>query len=275
MPNERAGQPIRWDRGLLADAPQDPWVAPWNRKEQGGKRGEELFQLILSGIREIYDVNAVIAGGAVRDLAAGVTTHKDVDVFIPLDDKKFIEHYAELGWQGELVKQGKNTDYAKKKKTGGVGCFFPTTARFSSMVQNIGVDLVFMKEALTVADVATFPVYAQRGVWTLEEGRVLSPEAKLDIENKTFTIDPTITDKERVANVLAKVAGWKMRKDYCKWKVIEPEVKEWWEAKAAAEEDKKEAPKPAVLKNYKDFMDRWWHEIEAQAQVKVADVDNE
>lgn len=258
----RDAQPIRWDRVALdLIEPQDPWHIPWQREE--GKRGEELFQLILSGIREIYDVNAVIAGGAVRDLAAGVTNHKDVDVFVPINPNELRERYAELGWQGELVSQGKNNGYAKQK-TGGAGCFFPTVARFSTVVQGVAVDLVITKEALSIDNVLTFPVFAQRGVWTLENGKMLFPEAQKDIDNKTFTIDPAITDKDRVANVLAKIKEWKKRPAYKDWKVIEPEVKEWWEAKAASEEEKKVEDNPLSVGNYVKMMDRWWDEMEAE-----------
>lgn len=200
-------------------------------KDMGGKRGEELFQLILSGIREIYDTDAVIAGGAVRDLAAGVTNHKDVDVFIPLSWKKFHEGQFELGWQG---------GGAEKFAGGYEKCVIPSTARARSRVQNVPVDLVFVKKPLSPDDVAAFPVHAQRCVWTLEHGLKQSPEAKADIEGKLFTIDPYITEKDRLQAVLKKVKEWCKRDAYRDWKIVEPDVKEWWEAKEEAEKKEKE-----------------------------------
>jgi adenylosuccinate synthase len=61
-----------------------------------------------------------------------------------------------------------------------------------------------------------------------------------DLDNKTFTIDPTITDKARFQSVLEKIKGWQERPEYKDWKIIEPDVKEWWEAK----EEAAKAPPP-------------------------------
>jgi hypothetical protein len=205
-----------------------------------GKTGEELFHLILSGIREIYEVDAVIAGGAVRDLAAGVTTHKDVDVFIPLTWDKFQFGERELGWRGPTKLLG--TNYPMNPG-GAEGCIFPTLARASSNVQGVNLDLVFMEKPISPEDVQTFPVFAQRGIWNLNSGLCLSQEAKADIESKTFTIDPAITDKNKIKNVLKKVEAWKTRAGYKDWKIIEPDVKEWWEAKEEMKEEKKQEPK--------------------------------
>jgi hypothetical protein len=203
-----------------------------------GKTGEDLFHLILSGIREVYEVDAVIAGGAVRDLAAGVTSHKDVDVFIPMSWDKFKEGIPELGWQRAPKPVVKANDYAKIKAKTEVGCYFPTLARTQGRVQYTEVDLVFLEKPLSKENVATFPVFAQRGVWTLEGGLSLSPEAKADIEAKTFTIDPSITDKEKFKLVLEKVKGWCKREGYVDWKIVEPDIKEWWETKEEEKEKK-------------------------------------
>lgn len=192
------------------------------------KRGEQLFQLILSGIREIYDVDAVIAGGAVRDFVAGSNSHKDVDVFIPLPFKTFAERFKELGWQGELAKVGGKNPY-NKKKDNEVGCRFPTSARGSSVVQNLKVDLVFTEAPLSKENVETFPVHAQRCVWTLGEGLNVAPEAKEDIDNKRFTISPVIKDKDLIDKIKNKILDWKKRAHYKDWKIVEPEVKPWWE----------------------------------------------
>src|SRR5690348_16606384 len=105
-PNENAAVP---EQPLIPERMNMEEIRRWWREEfqeegnmtkKKGKRGEELFQLILSGIREIYDVEAVIAGGAVRDLAAGVSDSKDVDVFVPLTWEKFEAGLNELFWQG-------------------------------------------------------------------------------------------------------------------------------------------------------------------------------
>lgn len=219
-------------------------VNPFGNKPKpvnGGKRGEELFNLILSSLEEIYgDVGAVIAGGAVRDAAAGVTDHKDVDVFLPISWRKFNDHYPELGW-GPLRKV-QHDNYNKKAKN--VGCFFDTLARGQSAVQGVNVDLVFMEKPLTMEDVATFPVFAQRGVYRLDGGLALSPEARSDVESKVFTIDPTITDKDRIKRIAEKVKGWQQREAYKDWKVIEPETHEWREAK---EEQKVEDAKTKTI----------------------------
>lgn len=190
------------------------------------KRGEDLFQLILSGIREIYEVDAVIAGGAVRDFAAGgiSNTPKDVDVFIPLTWKTFIDDAEQLGWQGFPNKVNKGP----YKKNNGLA---NATDRAVARVQYMDIDLVFLDKPLDKEDVAKFPVHAQRCVWTLEGGMMISPEAKVDLEAKIFTIDPTITDKEKIKTLLAKTREWCKRDFYKGWKIVEPDVKEWWEAK--------------------------------------------
>jgi hypothetical protein len=191
-----------------------------------GKRKEELFQLILSGIREIYEVDAVIAGGAVRDMVAGFDKHKDVDVFIPLEWADFEKNMAELGWQGRPALQ-KKVPY-KGIKTEDVA----STARASAVVQGCPIDLVFVKKPLEPKGVEQFPIYAQRCVWTLGSGVAVSPEAKKDIDNKTFTIDPTITDKDRIKGLEAKCKEWLKRGHYKDWKIVLPEIKEWWEENA-------------------------------------------
>lgn len=242
------------DNGAIPDQPpfRPVWVNPLKKNLQAhfiddGKRGEELFHLILSGIREIYEIDAVIAGGAVRDLAAGIKEVKDVDVFLPMKWKDFNKEKEYLGWQGPTipVKIGGYTT--------GVGLNFPTTARGSSVVQNVPLDLVFMDKPLTEEDVETFPVFAQRGIWSLGKGMQLSPEARTDIKNETFTIDPKITDKDKIKKVLDKVNGWRRRNDYKNWTIVEPDIKEWWEAKEEAkiqEEKVKEKPLRDLYMDY-------------------------
>jgi hypothetical protein len=217
---------------------------------KAGKRGEELFQLILSGIREIYDVQAVIAGGAVRDLAAGCDTPKDVDVFLPMTWDKFAEGIEELGWSGGVVKQ--KTKAYEGKGTG----TFKSTARASSMVQDIPVDLVFLDKPLSPEMVKSFPVHAQRGIYTLEGGLDLSPEAKADIEAKQFTISPDITEKARIEALRKKVGEWVKRPHYKGWKIIEPDIKEWWEAKEELKAEETKKPEDLFEKYWKDFDQR-------------------
>lgn len=188
-----------------------------------GKRGEELFHLILSGIREVYEVDAVIAGGAVRDLAAGITNHKDVDVWLPLSEEKFLFSVLEMGWVGH---NKVNTKQYKKNT-----CAFETSARYNTNIQNIPVDILLLDKPLDKETVDKFPVHTQRCIYTLEGGLALSPEAQLDIDNKTFTIDPTITDKKKIKGILTKVKGWQKRAEYKGWKIVEPDIPEWWEAK--------------------------------------------
>jgi len=202
-------------------------IKPNKKKENNeGKRGEELFHLILSGIKEVYDVEATIAGGAVRDLAAGVLTPKDVDVFIPMSWNTFKRRADELGWlvPPHVVKPN---DYQKKPNN--EGCSFSTFARALTQVQKVSVDLVFMDKPLTKENVETFPVFAQRGIWTLNEGLKLSPEAQEDIRNKQFTIDPKITDINRLDKIVSKIGEWKKRPHYKDWKIVRPETKPWWE----------------------------------------------
>lgn len=231
MPN-RIVPPLRGPRVELRpiriindiDAFGDAWeLVPPVPLSKTGKRGEELFHLILSGIREIYDISAVIAGGAVRDTVVGVTNHKDVDVFIPLSYEKFFEHQDELGWQGGFAKV-KTKNYNNPDVD-----VFRSTARVSSIVQGCLVDLVFVNKPLGKEGVVTFPIHAQRCVWTLEDGLSVSPEAREDIEGKKFTIDPTTTDKARIRRLVEKALTWKAREGYTDWKIVKPEVKEWWE----------------------------------------------
>jgi hypothetical protein len=243
----RIGDQIQVVRARIGEQLMQAQMAPWMRKPAEGKRGEELFRLILSGIREVYDHDAVIAGGAVRDFAAGVSSCKDVDVFLHMPWKDFNACSDELGWQA-VPRLTKNEKY-KKGKTGASSMGFMATHRAMSQVQNVPVDLVFIEKPLDKDVVATFPVFAQRGVWTLSGGLILSPEAKEDIANKTFTIDPTITDKAKVKAVLAKVNEWKKREGYSDWKIVEPDVPDWWEAKKANEEEAK-ASKTNT---------NWWH----------------
>jgi hypothetical protein len=231
----------RWDVEFL-DMAQEAIDKASGKTMKKGKQGEELFHLILSGIREVYDLDATIAGGAVRDLSAGVSDVKDVDVFIPMKYERFFENAPELGWQGPHALVG--GEYK--------GCVVPSTARVSSRVQNTKVDMVFMDEPLNKDMVAQFPVFAQRGVYTLEGGSMLSPECAKDIADKTFTIDPTITDKERMKGILKKVKGWQQREGYHDWKIIEPDLKEWWEAKEEAE---KKPPNMSPKDVYNSYMD--------------------
>lgn len=184
------------------------------------KTGEELFHLILSGIREIYEVEAVIAGGAVRDLAAGNLCPNDVDVFIPMAWEDFQQDVAQLGWAGPpyLV-----------SKTGYENCVIPSTARANACIQDVGVDLVFTKKPLTEKGIKSFPFHTQRCSWTLKDGLVITPEAQEDINNKTFTIDPTITDRNKIAELVKKGKGWLGRAFYKDWEVVTPVIKDWWE----------------------------------------------
>lgn len=237
-------------------------IPPWARKKEPepvGKRGEELFQLILSGIREIYDVQGTIAGGAVRDHAAGLTDYKDVDVFLPLTFEDFSKSVQELGWSGIFTKVKQGT-YAPKPDGSAAG--FWSSARGTSQVQGVKVDLVFMEKPLEPKDVATFPVHAQRGIWTLDEGLVMSPEMKKDIENKTFTIDPTLTDEKRLFNCLNKIKDWQKRPGYKGWKIVEPEIEEWWAVKKKSEDQEKNKRQTYedIFKNFKDI----WDEVERE-----------
>ena len=239
MPNIRRVGPV-WAIQRLGEVRPDGFEIPIHKLYSKGKTGEELFHLILSGIREVYDVSDVcVAGGAVRDVAAGVTSHSDVDVFIPIEYKTFQEKFLELGWSGGLAVQAVR-DYSNTKRQGDFR--FKAEARARSIVQGIMVDLVFIETPLTKENVDSFPIHAQRCVWSLDKGLFMSPEAKKDIENKTFTIDPTITDKDVIARLLEKINKWQ-RADYKGWKVVEPDTKEWWEVKENTEEAKSQSAK--------------------------------
>lgn len=230
-----------------------------------GKTGEELFNLILSGIKEIYDLDDVyIAGGAVRDVAAGVSSHSDVDVFLPITLKDFIGKFPELGWSGGLAEQPFH-DYSTTKRQGDFR--FKATGRALSIVKGIKVDLVFIEKPLTKANVDSFPIYAQRGVWSLDKQLDLSPEAKADIEGKTFTIDPTITDKKVLIRLAEKVATWQ-KGAYKGWKLVEPETKEWWEAvKESEEASKKIKQTKTKVKEAAEELDRFralWRDVQGE-----------
>jgi hypothetical protein len=194
---------------------------------------EELFRHILNGIKEIYDVPAVIAGGAVRDLKAGCPTCKDIDVWLPISWDKFQEHQLELGWQEEArpVKM-------KKKMVDGYIEIVNVSDNAVATVKGVSVDLVFLEKPLTPEDVGKFPIHAQRCVWTLDNGTACSPEALVDIENKTFTIDTSIEDDTRLDNLRAKIKSWQSRPFYKDWKIA-GERKAWWEKKDKEDEEVK------------------------------------
>lgn len=229
----------------------DPFARLRGEDSPRYKRGEELFTLILSGIKEVYGVSAVIAGGAVRDFVSGTPLMKDVDVFLPIKPRTFMNRSEELGWQDLPRLLPSPKDY------NGKNCVVPVLGRGSSMVQGIPVDLVFMAKPLSKEEVSLFPVYAQRGVYTLDNGLDLSPEAKEDISEKKFTIDPTITDKERLKKIIEKVRCWQRRPEYKDWKIIEPDIKEWWEAK---DELKQEEDNPKKF----SVWDKYWRDVDAQ-----------
>lgn len=231
-PRVMVGNGLGMNAGRVADAWRAGWEdVDWDPFRRGGmkkkaekmrpegKTGAELFQLILSGIREVYDVEGTIAGGAVRDLAAGVSYHKDVDVWLPMTMDAFQERYDELGWMGEFRPEKIKKKYAESN----------STDRGYSLVQHVPIDIIFLKEPLSPKDVDAFPVHAQRCVWTLGEGLTVSPAAKKDIENKTFTIDDRYKTKEQIETYLEKIKGWKSRDGYKDWTAIQPVVKEWWE----------------------------------------------
>lgn len=208
---------------------------------------EEIFDLILTGIKEVYDVEGVIAGGAVRDLAAKAPRTKDIDVFLPMPVDAFAEHVAQLGWSGHFSVAGNVDTYGRKNNTN-LPVGFDAVGRASHNVKGHIVDLVFLAEPLSPENVATFPVHAQRGVWTLQNKLQMSPEMTKDIMEKSFTIDPTIKNKVKLKSVLAKINGWKQREHYREWKIVEPDIPEWWEAKQETEEEQKK----------KEESDKWW-----------------
>ena len=201
LPRDREVQPVGAGRGGIFRAFGE--AAPM-KEEKKGLRGEELFKLILSGIKEVYGVDAIVAGGAVRDVAAGTEEHKDVDVFIPMKWSDFNAHSSQLGWEVAPYKEGKVPYDGKLKR-------LPATERGRASVQGVSVDLVFMDGELTPKYVNSFPVNAQKCVFTLENGISVSPQAQLDIDNKQFTIDPEIKDKDQIKLIKDKVNGWKKR----------------------------------------------------------------
>lgn len=224
-----------WDLDGLED-----FIHPQKKVE--GKQGEDLFRLVLTGIKEVYDVEAVVAGGAVRDLVAGdVEGTKDVDVFIPMNWSDFKNKVEELGWAKVPVRTNKKPYKTTTSKT--------STDRAKGVVQGRVIDLVFMDGGLTPEAVDGFPVNAQKCVWNLAEGLVVSPAAKADIEGKKFTISPEITDKDEIKKVRDKVSVWLKRPIYKGWKVIEPKTKEWWQKEN--EEYRKEMKKTNLLKGIK------------------------
>jgi hypothetical protein len=196
---------------LLGDGPPLRLENNKFRPALPSKQGEELFQHILSGIREVYDVEATIAGGAVRDLAAGyLNLTKDVDVFIPMEMKKFQEVFDELGWKALAIIP---SPYKGIKNT--------SEGRAMSNVCGMIVDLVFMPKGFGWEQINQFPIHAQRCAWTLKDGVELAAKAANDLNNKTFTIDPTITDRERVAKFVEKLRGL-IKRGYTDWKIVEP-----------------------------------------------------
>lgn len=205
-----------------------------SKKDKSLLRGESLFARICEGIKEVYGVDAVIAGGAVRDVVAEVENHRNVDVFIPMDIKEFLKDALQLGWEEAPIQVRQ-----KQHKAGKEGRF-TSEGRATARMQGVALDLVFMKDGLTPEIVDGFPVHAQRCIWNLAEGQQISPLAMEDILNKTFTIDPKIKDKEVIKSLKEKINHWKRRQGYKDWKIVEPTVLQWWEK--GAEEVSDEIP---------------------------------
>jgi hypothetical protein len=203
--------------GVIAGVPLPHFL------DSPGLRGESLFKLILSGIKEVFDVDGVIAGGAVRDLVVNAENDSnDVDVFLPMKWEDFNGHQDQLGWEVRAYKV--NNDYSKNKK-------LKTSNRAQARVQGMLVDLVFTDKPLDQKGVDRFPVNAQKCVWTLDGGMRVSPEAQADIDGKMFTISDKITDKEAIKRIRDKVQKWTKREAYRGWKIVEPDIQEWWEKK--------------------------------------------
>lgn len=185
------------------------------------KPSKEIFDTILNALNEVYGIKATIAGGAVRDLYLD-TTCKDIDVFMPLRWEDFKAAEDELGWR-DKAKENLISPYAKNKPPE-----FKSTKRASLWFKGFQLDLIFMDCKLTPELVRTFPIYTQRCVYTVEDGINIAPEAQKDIDNKTITIDPTITDKEYIKHLKARIIEWKKREPYKDWKMVAPKQKEWW-----------------------------------------------
>lgn len=208
----------------------DPFLRTLDSEESAPKQtGEELFKDLLNNIKEIYEVDATIAGGAVRDVFAEVYKHKDIDVFIPLTFKAFMEREVELGLTHPVV-------LTKNKPYKGVDIeVFKNTVRATTWFKKHPLDLIFIKGGLTKEIVDNFPIYTQQCIFSLEMGLIASPLAKTDIENKQFTINPSIKDKEQLKGLMQKTKDWCKRPGYKGWKIIEPDIKEWWEVKKELE----------------------------------------
>lgn len=202
------------------------------RDKKDGIVTESKFRHILEGLKEIYEVDCVIAGGAVRDLMAGWNTCKDIDVWLPISWDKFDEHQLELGWQHPAALA------VKKKRVENYTEIHEVSNNAIATVQGVNVDLVFLEKPLDADAVNKFPIYAQRCVYTLNEGMTASPEALQDLANKTFTIDPSIDNEERLNNLRAKIKQWQQRPFYKDWKIA-GERKAWWEKKDQEDEEMK------------------------------------
>lgn len=183
--------------------------------------GEDLFNLLLRNFKEIYDTDFTIAGGAVRDLYMKDTEGtSDVDIFIPMKFDAFMERFPELGWADK--------PYLIPVQPYNKGRDWDNSKRYQYKFKGNTLDLVFIEKPLTHAMVQTFPIHAQRCVYTLEGGMSISPEALVDLTNKKFTISPTITDKDYIKNLLGKIVQWKKRAVYKDFKCVQPKGKEWW-----------------------------------------------
>lgn len=185
------------------------------------KPSKEIFDLILNAFNEVYGIKATIAGGAVRDLYLD-TTCKDIDIFIPLRWEDFKAAEDELGWR-DKAKENLISPYAQNKPPE-----FKSTKRASLWFKHFQLDLIFMDCKLTPELVRSFPIYTQRCVYTVEDGINIAPEAQKDMDNKTITIDPMITDRDYIKHLKARIVEWKKREPYKDWKMIAPKQKEWW-----------------------------------------------
>jgi len=107
------------------------------------KNGPEYWDKLLYAVREIYECEAIVAGGAVRDHLLGFDP-KDIDIFVNYTNDP-LELSEELGWghPKQIGNRGRRNPYAniKGKIVQNVLEFYPSTSP-------VPVQLIFTKKPL-------------------------------------------------------------------------------------------------------------------------------
>lgn len=164
---------VRVDERLAERAPSRP-------QTERTKNGPELWDKILSAVREIYEPEFVaIAGGAVRDYLLG-EENKDIDVWVKCSGKvpsdRALEVAEELGWK-EI--NPVYTEYKNNGDSSNVLNVFSGSS-FGHRIDFIVIDKTTGKEVVDRFDAEINKCWYDGQVHT-------TPAARLDIQKRQWS----------------------------------------------------------------------------------------